>query len=242
MADIRPYQTVSEIVNWTLVECNLDEASDVFASSTPVVKQMRRLLDSCGQTLVTMYDWRHLIREHTFVTTSAEDYALPDDFSHMIDQTGWNRTDQNPLDGPLSPQLWQRSKADEVTPVLLAFRLRGDSSFSVFPSPPPVGEDIYFEYVSRGWVIDGTDGVTRQDHIQANDDKIKFEPLMVVQYLKLKFLAARGFDTTVVDKEFQNSFERLTGKSFAAPVLNLRGRGAETHLISPRNIPENGYG
>src|SRR5262245_12908250 len=108
------YETSASIVNAVAAEVASIQASvDVFTSVDATFFQLRTLLNSCGQELVSYYDWQKLIKLHSFTTVvppDTGDYSLPSDFERMINQTGWTPTNVGlglPLGGPLSPQDWQ---------------------------------------------------------------------------------------------------------------------------------------
>ena len=224
MANLNRYLTAQAIVNRSAIEIGLAAVGDVFASTDPAIVQLRTLLTSCGQTLIQDYPWQRLLAEFT-MTTAINDsgvYNLPDDFSYMIDQTGWQRGGPAiwPLQGPASPQTWSYLKASSLYRITLFawFRL-ADGKFEIFPQPVTSVFPISFQYVSRGWIKAG-DTITLKDAVTADDDLVLFEPILIVNYLKLKFKAAKGFDTTTEQKDFEDSLQSWEGKDASGAVLN----------------------
>ena len=99
------YLTVTEIINRAAVESGLNSVSDPLSSTDAAIIQMVQLLNSVGEELLYVNDWSYMRREATITTTgSPNEYALPDDFDHMIDQTGWTQSNLRPLLGPVTPQ------------------------------------------------------------------------------------------------------------------------------------------
>lgn len=250
MADINRYITAGEVINRAAVECGLAPVVDPFASADPSYRQLHYLLTSCGQTLIQDYPWQRLQLKHEITTSSADDgeYDLPVDFSYMIDQTGWQQGGPSvwPLLGPASPQVWSYLEARQLYSVSLYVWFRiAQGKFNVFPNDPvPDGIPIAFEYISRGWVIgEGDQGPESiKDQVTATGDIVLFEPVLIVKYLRLKFLSAKGFDTTSAKADFDLSLESWKGKDNSAPVLNA-GRSMDLHrLIDGNNIPDTGYG
>lgn len=241
MADINTYQTAAQIIEDAAVECGLSRPADVYASTDSAIVQMRQLLTTCGQELLTSFEWPHLIREYTITTGLADtgEYTLPSDFGYMIEQTGWNRTDQERLIGGLTPQIWQYLLAQTTDPITVSFRM-AEGEFWVYPQPPVSGLTIAFEYVTLGWVYDA-DGVTLQDHPDANSDVIRYNPLMMRQMLKLRFLEARGFETGKAEDRFAATYERVTGRAVSSPVLQMAG-GSNLRLIDFNNVNDRGFG
>ena len=155
--------TANKIINQVAAEIGLEPSIDPFSSTDPAFIQMRYLLNTCGEELAQAYKWELLIREHGFVTDENDtgDYELPEDFYYMINQTGWDRSENVPLFGPLSAQDWQYLIGRDLVShtIYASFRLN-DGLFKLFPQPPPTGLDIHYEYVSKNWVSNGDLPVT----------------------------------------------------------------------------------
>jgi len=101
--------------------------------------------------------WPELRREA--VITLVEDqeaYAFPVDFDAWIYGTEWDRTNQWPLQGPLSPQEWQMRKSGLVTTAPFAmYSVKGRADNRIFIHPTPAagdaGNTLYYEYQSKQW-------------------------------------------------------------------------------------------
>jgi len=242
---ISRYIPAADIINRAAIECGLEPSADVFADTNPSFVQLRNLITTCGQDLVEAYPWEILRREHQILTTVPPDdgvYDLPSDFGYMIPQTGWERAENVPLGEPLSPQQWAYLIGRDLVSftIYASFRIM-ENKFQIFPQPPPDGLDINFEYISRGWVEDPGGG-TFSDTVTNNDDTILFKPVMVVQYLRFKFLDAKGFNSASAAAAFAKAFEDATGGNKGAPMLNAGARAAGIHYLDFRNIPNTNYG
>ena len=245
-----PITTVTSanmIVNRVAAECGIEPVEDAYSSQDPSFVQLRYLLNTAGEELILAYPWNLLIKEHQITTSSADsgDYPLPDDFLYMINQTGWERRENIPLFGPLSPQEWQYLLGrDLVTSTIYAsFRLQ-EGLFKIFPQPPPDNLDIHYEYVSKNWVSDAAMPTpTYKDSVSALTDQPLFDKTLISRYLKVKFLEAKGFDTTKAQDDFNQTFGFLTGSDKGAKVLSAGGgyRGFP-YLNIYRNLPDTGYG
>ena len=133
------YATANDLLNRVAPEIGVSPVSNPYASTNRVFTQLRYLLDSTGQELIELYPWQQGVKEHQITTDSADsgNYTLPDDFSYMIDQTGWERANDQPLYGPLSAQDWTYLLGRDLvsTTIYGSFRLK-DGKFSLFPQPP----------------------------------------------------------------------------------------------------------
>jgi hypothetical protein len=245
------YKTIAEVVNQVAVEVGIPKAQDPFASADSSHEQLISIARSCAVELQQHHEWNQFVREHTILTTPTDTgkYNLPDDFHYMVDQTGWERNNEVPLFGPLSSQEWQWLQGRNLVnyTIYASFRL-SQGQIWIFPwagdnsDPPPAGLKITFEYQSRNWVL-GSSGTAPQDFLDSSGNVVLFEPYLFERLLKVRFLEARGFDTTGASEQFRRAFNSWTGKDKGAPVLNVGGRGfAYPYLDSYRNTPDTGYG
>ena len=246
MAAISRYITAQDIINRAAIECGLEPSTDVFADPNPSFVQLRNLITTCGQDLTESYPWEILRREHNIVTTVPPDtgvYDLPVDFGYMIPQTGWERAENVPLGGPLSPQQWSYLFGRDLVSftIYASFRIM-ENKFNVFPQPPPDGLDIFFEYISRNWAESASGSGTFCDTIDSNDNVVLFKPVMIVQYLKYKFLDAKGFASGPALGAFEKAFEQATGGNKSAPMINAGFRRSGIHYLDYWNIPNTNYG
>ena len=162
----------------------------------------------------------------------------------MIPQTGWSPSSGGiglPLWGPMSPQDWTYvvNTGLAQSTIYVSFRQQA-GSFKVLPIPPPVGQEINYQYIMRTWVLE-SDGVTYKDKIENNDDTILYIPILFQKFLKLRFLEAKGFDTTAALGQFQTALMQWTGNDISAPVLNM-ARFRVFPYLGYRNIPDTNYG
>lgn len=243
------YDTADDVVNAAAVECGLTASSDVFASSDAAFIQLRTMLTNVGRELLGLYQWNRMVKEYSITTAVPPDtgnYDLPEDFGWFIDQTGWTPTNAGlglPLGGPLSEQDWAYLVNTNLasSTIFVSFKL-SEGQFQVLPQPPPDGIDINFKYVSRWWVATAAAPTTlAKDQVTANDDVVLYEPILIVKLLKLRFLEAKGFDTTAASTQFHSVFMQWTGKDVSAPVLNA-ARMRLFPYLGWRNIPETNYG
>jgi hypothetical protein len=206
---------------------------------------MTYLLNTAGEELMWAYPWEFLTKEHQIITQDTDDaeYDLPSDFGYFINQTGWERNENVPLGGPLSPQDWTYLKGRDLAQNTLYASYRiNQGKFFIYPDPPPAGLDINFEYISTQWATNGGNPETRQDSILIGSDKPLFDKTLISRYLKVKWLEASGFDTSKAQDDFAQTFSFLTGFDKSAPILN-QGRSTRRYpYLSVLNLPDTGYG
>lgn len=238
-------ETANTIINRVALEVGLLPSNDPYADTDESFLQLRGLLDAAGQELVEYHPWQVLNQVYSFTTVAATDtgtYALPDDFSYMIDQTGWDQTNRVAIGGPLSPQDWSYLDGRDLVSqsIYASFRIN-DNELDLYPQPPPDGLLIRFEYISRNWV-EAAD-TTRKDTATVGNDTILYEPILIVKFLKAKFLEAKGFDPSTARLEFENMMNSRTGKDTGAAILNAGRNGRGFPYLSPyRNVSDTGFG
>lgn len=235
------YDTAGAIINLAASEVGLTPVASPIGSTDPAFLQLTQLLTSAGRELLALHNWQRLTKEATFTTTTAAEYDLPSDFGYMIDQSHWDRSNSLPLAGPLSAQDWQYLLGSDsaASSIYVSFRV-AEGVLKILPDPAPAGVDVAYEYVSRNWVVENN-GTTFKDLVENDSDVVLYESSVIVKFLKLRFLEAKGFDTTAATNQFGSVFMQWTGKDISAPVLNMARRSSFPYL-SERNIPDTGFG
>lgn len=239
------YDTAANIINDAAVELGLytTDIPDPWESTDANVIQLIRLLKSVGQDLARDYQWTQLQTEYVFTTSDGvSSYTLPDNFLRLIDQTEYNRTRQQPLRGPLSPQGWQYLSSLAVTGAAeFWFRVTGNE-FRLYPTPTST-ISIALEYISGFWVQHLDDIEPTDASIFDGEDILWFDRRLLVCGVKLAFQRAKGFDYTAAQADFNEALARARGADGAAPVLNINSRGPMAErLIGPGNLPDTGFG
>ena len=237
---------VNDLLNRVAAEVGLSPVADPYADGAQHFLQMRHLLQTAGEELTLAYAWEWQHSEHQITTLALDlgDYALPADFLQMVDQTGWERSSNVPLLGPLSAQDWTYLLGRDLVSqtIYASFRIK-DGMFSIFPQPPPAGLDINFEYQSTNWISDGAPTPTLTDTLSSGSEIVLFDRTLITRYLKVKWLQAKGFDTTKPQDDFNLVFGAITSKDKGNSILSA-GRGGRGHpyLNTYRNTPDTGYG
>ena len=235
--------TANDILNQVGAEVGLDPVNDPFAANDQSYKQLSYLINAAGEELSQLYPWQFLRKEATITTTLNEDeYALPNDYLYMLNQTMWDRTNDNPVYGPLSPQEWSEMYGRETTTdtLFLHFRIKGNT-LCLFPDTIAAGLDIRYEYISRNWVLQSGTSDTYTDKCTTGGDTPQFNRTLLGRMLKVKFLEAKGFDTTKAQADLNQAFELITAHSKSAPIL-CAGRRRGKGYLGYRNVPDTGYG
>jgi hypothetical protein len=239
------YSSAADILNRVAVEVGILKTPDPYSSTDESFIQLQGLLDSAGQEMVELYAWQTLVEKFNLTTKEFDTgtYDLPDDFSYMIDQTGWDRTNRVAIGGPLSAQDWAYLEGRDLVSqsIYASFRLV-DNKFDLYPQPPPIGLEISFEYISRNWVL-AEDESTRADVVTGGGEFVLYEPILIIKFLKCKFLEAKGFDPSSARLEFDTMFMSRTGKDKGASILSASNNSRGFPYLHPYyNTGDTGYG
>ena len=243
---VNRFLSTNDIVNRCAIELGLTPVTDVFVANDAAFVQLTTLLTTCVQELMELYDWQILTRNFNYVTTGAETEPLdlPADFGYMIPQTGWERSENVPLIGPLSAQDWTYLLGRDLvgSTIYASFRYDQNKLF-IFPNDPmPAGLDINFEYVSRNLIsIAGSNPPDYTDNTTLPSDIPLFPPHLITRMLKMKFLDTKGFDSVKATDDYWTALNSWMGKDNSAPILSA-GRSRGYPYLSYWNTPDTGYG
>ena len=234
------------ILNRVAAEVGIAPILDPISSQDPFFIQLRYLLNTAGEELSQAYPWELLTRSFQVITQTGDtgEYDMPEDFNYIINQTEWDRTNNVPMGGPLSPQDWTYLKGRDLASNTLyaSFRI-AQGKFNVFPTNPSVGLDLNFEYITKNWVWDGNiANPTYTDEVVLASDIPLYDKTLITRALKVKYLEAGGFDTTKAQADYNQIFAFLTGNDKGAPVLNAGRAGRGYPYLSQWNVGDTGYG
>lgn len=228
--------TANEIINRAAVQVGLRKVSDPVGSTDDQSVQFTELLTVAGQELVELHPWQTLEGDIAVLTKEGDTgfYDLPADYAYLIDQTAWDHTNSVPVAGPLSEQdvAYLQGRNLITQSIYSAYYITG-GQLALYPQPPTIGLDLRFKYIKRNWVEEAADSGVFQDEITEGDNLVYYEPIMITQYLKLKWREAKGFDTAKDALDFENMFLSRQGKDKGARVLNAGGGTQGMPYITP---------
>ena len=243
MASLQKLDTILYEVQQACLQLSLPPPTGVYDSNDENVQLMGSVVNIAGIMVTEVYDWQALRKDFT-VTGDAVRTAwdLPADFSRFVDGTGWSDAMKRPV-AVVNTQQWARAKAwlspISITPVcrIVADQLR-------FLTAPALGEKILFEYVDANWVIDADNALVLKQKVTKNADRPRFDWLLMVLALKVKWLEHKGMNTMAAQADFNERLAQLTQHDQMGQVLTLSGPvpGGFRYLDNALNVPESGFG
>ena len=113
----------------------------------------------------------------------------------------------------------------------------------VFPyDPVPDAKTLVVEYIRNTWIVNDA-GDTYYTRVNAQDDKVLFDPILIKTFLKVKFLEAKGFDSRSARADFNEMMDSVPGQEKDAPILNAGGHiRVYPYLDGRLNVPDSNFG
>lgn len=234
--------TLLSIVQDACNEIGLPAPSTVIGNTDKTVKQMLALSNRSGKMLAQRFEWQELITEEVHTTTAAEDQGavetLMPGFNWYIYQTAWNRTQQEPMGGPLYPAEWQHLKATSVTGPYYDFRIR-TKKLLMIPTPP-ADETVALEYISRYWCSDST-GVTNREKWSVDTDIGRLPEDLLTLDLKWRFKQAKGLPYAEEFRDAEMAINNAMARNNGPRKMNLDMAGVEADNYYGVRIPEGSW-
>lgn len=237
--------TALSIVQDALTEIGeTTERVTTLVGNNPASQQSLALLNRALQEVVQRTHWVGLTKEATFTTVNGVDeYAFEGDYSESISITMWDRSNNRPVIGPITPSEWQ---ALEGFPIISAldkrFRLRkSDTSNDVvivlFPVPEGT-DDIFYEYTMNTPVV--SSGAVLQRKFIADDDSMvpAIDEDLIQLVFKWKWKSAKGLPYAEEQLDGERSLARALATSGDKPIYS-QDTGHRHHHI---NIPDGNFG
>ena len=237
---------------WTALQTLTQVAGELGLPAPPTITglsdtqsvQLLALLNSAGNELMLYYPWEQFMEEWVWDTVDGQgDYPLPEDWNYFTNQTQWDRTNHWPLLGPKSAQEWAWLKGALVAQLpRMRFRVQ-DNMFKLWPVPGVGGDNtlhtMAMEYIKKNWIIDQST-VTETTMIVNDGDLLRYNPWLLIKFVKFKFYELKGFNTTGVNADFMRVFNSLTGKDVGAKILSLSPRYTSPY-IGPWSVPDGSW-
>jgi hypothetical protein len=176
-------------------------------------------------------------------------YPVPVDFVTFINDTEWDRGNHWKLRGPASPQedQWLRSGIVSTGPRRWFRQVgRGRDVFRIWP-PASSGDQpgpLTYEYLSKFWA-ETTPTTFPADPVLLpqfthDTDTCIYDDRLMIEGLKWRFFAAKGFDYSVQYALWQRQTNVAIARDGGRPVLNMARRRASI-MISPAQVQDGNF-
>jgi|TARA_R110000751_G_scaffold79843_8_gene160983 hypothetical protein len=221
-----------------------ERPTTVIDNTDPIARQLLALAKREGTQLMRATAWPILLKEHTFSTSSGTAaYALPADFDRLVNETVYNRSDNDIFSGPLTPAEYQlQNYGTASSGTTEKFRLKAASNalkFEIDPTPSST-QTIGFEYVSSYY--SQSSGGTGQAAWAADTDTGILDESLFELGLTFRFKQAHGLSYDQDYREYQLELRQAISRQGSSPILSMDD--ARRLIVSPYsyNLNDGNYG
>jgi hypothetical protein len=241
-------QTLSNVIQTACKLLSLPVPNDAAGSEDPNVVLMRAVANMASLEMLNLYEWPTLTKMGSIdVFTAAPPssseatetaFDLPQDFYRFIDQTQWNGAMRFPAVGPVAPQGWMTYMVFPISAnFTLTWQVR-EGKIYFLNAPPSPGQQFRFMYLSRALVIDADNSDLFKNVATKNGDKFVLDGILMTLMTRMKWLEAKGFDSSAAVRDFMTAFDSRVGAAKGANILNMAGGRHDYPYIGIGNLPE----
>ena len=211
----------------------------VAGSTDSQVVQLQALLEEEGQDLARRGAWQGITFEatHTSVATESQGAITSiatNGFNYIKNQTIWDRTENLPIIGPVSSEVWQALKGSVSTGPRFQFRIRGGL---LIVNPVPTANHTWaFEYVSKNWIL-AANGTTYKEYFTADTDTMLLPEELLMMGLRWRWKKEKGLDYAEDMRTYEMQVKDALGRDGGKPVLHMdheSGRSPSPGIFVPQ--------
>lgn len=195
------------------------------------------------QTTITLDSNATAAETGMAITISRDTYPVPADFVTFINDTQWDRGNHWRLQGPASPQEDQWLRSGIVTTGPRRWFRQVGRGLDVFRLWPPPGTNdvpgpLSYEYLSKYWAMDS--GAVPKARFSADSDTCIWDDRLLVEGIKWRFFAAKGFDYSSQFALWQRQLDVAMARDGGAATLSMTRRRFPIFL-SPANVADGNW-
>lgn len=240
-----------EIVNDACKQLGIPQASALVGNMDSDAAQYLAIANSCMEQIRDAPDngWEILERLHEFTSVQGQaEYDLPEDYGRLIIDTVWDRSQLTPMQGPLSPALWQTIKSGLIGNGIYFTRYRVVRSatrpvkvFVVDPNSPNTGSPLVFEYQSL-WATATSDLSESNEFFTADNDVSLLPRKLVLLCFKWMWRREKGLEYSTYLEEYNQELDKWSARDRPQPGFSLTGPDYRQNFLGYVNMPDSGYG
>jgi hypothetical protein len=242
------YSTLQTILQTCCSMLSLPIPSDPAGSTDPNIMLMKTVANLASLEMLNAYEWSQLTKTGSITVAATlpptpgqaneEAFDMPGDFYRFIDQTQWNNAMRFPAIGPVAPQGWMTYLVFPVSAnFTLTWQIRQNQIWFLNPPPAP-GQEFRFMYLSRALVQDADNPDLFKNVADKNGDVFQLDGILMILITRIKWLEAKGFDSSAAVRDFLLAFDSRIGAEKGANILDMAGGGRGYPYIGIGNLPE----
>lgn len=216
--------SILTIIQSVCTRIGLPSPLSALGSADQQIQQLVALSNEEGEELAERYGWSSLQNEAVFVTLAAELQGsiasiATNKFLYIINDTFWNRTQNRPMFGSLTPTDWQSLTSSNVAGPFQEYRIKGGNIY-LKPSPP-AGETCAFEYISGNWCQSATG--TKQNAWASDTDIGILDENIMKAGLLWRWKQFKGLDYAEDFRKYEIRVDEAMGRDAGKPTLSMEG-------------------
>lgn len=229
-------QNVLDIVGW-------DSFSTISASTDKTARQIKALANQELINLGKRFDWRMLVKDHTFSTVIGQtQYDTPEDFDKLIADSAYNTDEYYRIRSSMTERQWNAWRFGlfgSISHERYRLEYVGGAAKFVLSPPPDQSESLVFWYKSVNYARDNSGALKRTYEI---DSDVAVIPENVIEAgLLWRFRRAKGLDYSAELAEYneisRTTFAQTRGES-ELPIPN----GLLCPELTNGFVPDTGFG
>lgn len=205
--------------------------STIIGNAAPEAKLLKSMATKVGRELERGYNWQTLKRTHTFTTTVATAYDLPDDYRRPAPLTQWDRTGDKPLIGANNIGFQALQSGIIVGGGFHYFQVYGDQ-FNLSPAPSS-GTAIAYDYYSSQF-IENSNGDGLDDWV-SDSNICRLDGDLMVLGVVYRYLSRQGAPFAEEKGDYLQAIQDLQADDTPAPLIDV---GPSAPGLSYDNIPD----
>ena len=226
------------------------EAPPSLVGGAGAAPQLRAFLNRTGKELASLrgsygQPWPELAAEENIsAEPGVEWYALPEDFSEVVQGTAWDAGERLHAPGPEPPQSWQALQISDIYGSLnthwrVAFHPDTNVKRVQINPVPDRPFNFRFAYATKRWVRNSPAGALVSDAVSQDSDVAAFEDVLMELGLEWRLRKAYGLPFASELAEYELQRDRYFGRATAVKPVMV---GRELPALHEPYIPEGSWG
>ena len=211
--------------------------------------QFLAVANAAAEDILDQGFWTVLEKVYVFNSVAGQqEYPLPDDYGNLVIDTVWDRSQLTPMQGPLSPALWQTIKSGLIGNGIYFTRYRVVRSvskaakvFVVDPPSPNTGSPLVFEYQSNQFAV-LADGSATNDKFLNDTDTCIFPTKLLRRAIKWRWRREKQLEWATYLEEYNQLADTMIVRDRPQPGFSLAGPDYRQNFLGWNNIPDTGFG
>lgn len=229
-------QNVLNITGW-------DSLSTIGSSTDKTAVQIKAICNQELTNLAARFNWRQLMREHSFTTVQGQPfYTMEDDFAYLITDSVYNKDEYYKLRSSMTEyqwNAWQHGLLGSLSHQRYRLMSGGSGNVLKLSPTPETAEDLVLFYQANT-PIRNDDG-TFKKHYENDEDTSVLPEDVIEMGVMWRFRHAKGLDYSAELAEY-NEMSRTR----FAQTVNESSIPIPAGVVSPEvtdgYVPDSGFG